>query len=318
MTETDVLVLTEGQRKTDHRISQAHDDLANGQREIIEDVHGAASNIIREVSNDTQFLQAGQDRLGSEVNRGFTNAARDSAVTDRTVLNSAYGVDKNVDGNFRWLSHEDREFERHQSAQLRDLSLGQAGTDNRVSDAAFRSEINDNNNSYRVQDRLGDLERRIDNRISDADRRTELAVQKAHDTVQLEAERTRESAIKNELETRLYLRDREDRTEDLVRQLADRNLDEMRGFERRSRDDEGRTRDLIRHIDEERAERAYLKSSLSNLELKTELAIERALRHRHHDDDGIRFDPRINIVLEDIDEEERPRRRRSRESSQTV
>ena len=116
------------------------------------------------------------------------------------------------------------------------------------------------------------------------------------------------------------MRDREDRTEDLMRALADRNLDEMRGFERRSRDDEGRTRDLIRHLDEEGAERRFVKQAIANSELKTELAIQRALNHRRRDwdDEGIRFDPRINIVIEEEEERGRRGRRRDNESSQTV
>jgi hypothetical protein len=337
------LQLEQGQRVTDTRVSQAHGDLANGQRAIVEDIHSAADNVIREVSTDTQFLQNGQRNIVGDVNRGFIGAARDAAATDRVVdagvrhldtgqrfidqeVNRGFlGVerglatsDRNTDNGFRWAMHEDREHERYEAGEFRGLERGQRQIDDRIADG-FRStdksiaqSLYANDRSFgHVNEHLSDVERRLDNRLSDADRRTEVFVQKTYDTIKLEAERTRESGIKGELETRLYLRDREDRTEDLIRALADRNLDEMRGFERRSRD-------LAHHIDEENGERAYLNRALANQELKTELAIERALRHRHRDDDDdrIRFDPRINIILEE--DEDRPRRRERRESSQTV
>lgn len=348
------LQLEQGQRVTDARVGQAHGDLANGQRAIVEDIHSAADNVIREVSTDTQFLAAGQQRITGDVNRGFIGSARDAASTDRNVdaaarhldtgqrfidqeVNRGFlgverglaATDRNVDNNARWMMHEDREHERYEAGEFRGLERGQRYTDEHVAKGFGHTNEHLSDAERRIDGRLAhygeenaeafgdayrqaaEIERRLDNRLSDADRRTEVRLQGLAGEVARESERTRAENVRGELETRLYLRDREDRTEDMIRALADRNLDEMRGFERRSRD-------LAVSIDSENQERAYLNRALVAQELKTELAIERALRHRHHDDDGIRFDPRINIVLEDIDEEDRPRRRRSRESSQTV
>lgn len=392
------LQLEQGQRVTDARVSQAHGDLANGQRSIVEDINNASHNVIREVSTDTQFLNAGQQRITDSVDRGFIGSARDAAATDRNVdavgrhldtgqrfidqevnrgflgvergqastdrnvdhnasyiKHDIYGLDKDMNHGFRWLGHEDREHERYESGEFRGLERGQRHTDDRVNDGFFRTarEIDHGfahsneenaeafgdtqrrlsdvtrNAADAVQARLADSELRMTKNMDDAERRTDNLIYRNvshsleevsealadHDRrsaerlqgisgeVRLEAERTRSDAVKNELETRLYLRDREDRTHDLIRTLADRNLDEMRGFERRSRDDEGHTRDLIRHIDEESSERAYLKSALAAQELRTELAIDRALkchRGRGHDDDGnFRYEPRINITLDD-------------------
>jgi hypothetical protein len=425
------LQLEQGQRVTDARVSQAHGDLANGQRAIVEDVNNAANHVIREVSTDTQFLEAGQRGIvkdlgdgflstahgqartdmnvdhgvrhldmgqrftDQDINRGFMGVAHGQASTDRNVdHNAAYikhdiydldrdlnsnvrylergqrDTDRNVDHNFRWLQHENHEHERHEMDEFRGLERGQRVTDDRVSDGFYRTREGVDRGFAHTNEHLSDAERRIENRMAhygeenaeafgdverrvegttrtvgewvqgrladselrmtknldDAERRLDNVIHRDvshnleevsealadHDRraserlvgiageIAREAERTRCDATKNELETRLYLRDREDRTEDLIRQLADRNLDEMRGFERRSRDDEDRTRDLIRHLDAEGAERRYIRDQINNSELRTELAIDRALKcRRDWDDDRVRFDPRINITLDD-------------------
>lgn len=316
--------------------------LQQGLQAVDNDVHSTSDSILREVSTDTQFLNNGQRHIVDVVDRGFIGAARDAAATDRNVDAAArhldhevrgglrgvehgiVGAERHLDDGLRWLNHENREHERHEYGEFRGLERGQRHVDDRMSDGFYRAEksighvLSEASEKFgRVNDHLSNLERRIDNRLSDSDRRAEVLLEKTYQTVKLEAERTREAGIKNELETRLYLRDRQDRTEDLMRVYNDRNSDELRDFERRSRDDEGKTRDLLRHIVEEKSERDFIQSALDNQELKTEMAIERALRHRRHfrDDDDffddrrdrVRFDPRINVIVEDIDER-RPRR----------
>lgn len=344
------LQLEQGERLTDARVAQAHADLTNGQRALAEDIHIAADNVIREVSTDTQFLQNGQRNITSDVNTGFIGATRDSAATDRVVdagvrhldtgqrfidqeLSRGFlGVtrgqadtDRNVDNNFRWNDLIQRELAREIDQDTRSLERGQRITDDRVSDGFNRTQRDVDRGVHisgqgfsHTNEHLSDVERRIDNRLSDHDRRTEVFLQRTYDDIRIEAERTREMGTKQELETRLYLRDREDRTEDLVRLLADRNLDEMRGFERRSRDDETHTRDLMRKLDEERAERDFIKVSIDNSELRTKLAIEEALGRRHHGHDDVRFDPHINIDIVDDNISRNTNRNRNRQSDDSL
>lgn len=141
---------------------------------------------------------------------------------------------------------------------------------------------------------------------ADHDRRVEARLASIACEIGAEGERTRAEATRQELETRLYLRDREDRTEDLVRTLADRNLVEMQNFERRSRDDEDATRALIRHETERRDSRDFQAGLARETRLVTKIDILEAECHRRGrwdggrgDRDSINFNPHINVHVDD-------------------
>lgn len=91
-----------------------------------------------------------------------------------------------------------------------------------------------------VKDRVSDAERRLDlrldsaerqlmkdlchlqERLADHDRRDTERLQRIEDAVRHEGDKTRDKVLITELEGRLYLRDREDRTHDLIHDLRER------------------------------------------------------------------------------------------------
>lgn len=121
----------------------------------------------------------------------------------------------------------------------------------------------------RLQHRVHEVEDTLKDLVSDFFRHTEVGLERNKYEVKLEAERTRDTVVRTALETRLYLRDREDRTNDLLHRVAERN-----------HEDETRTRDLIRDLERCRP-RDY----------------DYGHRRREHD---IQVNPRINIALDDL------------------
>lgn len=286
--------LGDGQRQTDHGVREGADRLS---REI-EDVEDEVSDSSRWLHSgqdanawrlaqqqwaDTRYLRDGQDRESrwldhnidngrQESVRGFGRTNEHLSDAERRIegtdnLNTRYLGDRTQEGERR-LAEYGRESERRLT---RDLGETTRWTHTRIDDAERRLDNKVDGAERRIEGVVRHGLEEVSESLADHDRRTEVRLQKIDDDVRCEAERTREFVKVTDLETRLYLRDREDRTCDLTRALADRNLDEMRQFERRSRDDETRTRELIRELEQERAERDLIRTTARETQLKNRI-----------------------------------------------
>lgn len=308
-----------GQRISDDRNS-------DGFYRTARDIDTARLETSRGFAHTNEEMSEAFCDTNEKIGAGFAHTNEEMAEAFGDVTKELYGTERRLDNTVRNGSD---------AAQAR-----MADAENRLTRGGYESEQRLTRDVTAAERRLGhqidkdvthNLEE-VSEALSDHDRRTSIMLEKLHGDIRLEAERTRDSVVRTDLESRLYFRDREDRTHDLVRSLSDRNLDEMRGFERRSRDDEGKTRDLIRHVDAERAERDYIALVSERNELKTRLALleSRGGERREHGrscgcghcgyyPETFRFDPRINITLDDnvYDENDNDNRATARSRSKS-
>lgn len=327
--------LDNGQRHTDDQVDANARWLDHGQREVDRNVDGS-----------TRWLGGQVNEVDRDVKDGSLNTERGQRLSDDRTSDGFYRTARDIDGNTRYL-HDGQDANAkwlYSSVDdgRRETTQGFGHTNDHLSNAERRIEerviasgdAGQERTAHaerRLHVRADDAERRTDNRIDAAerriegttrhgyeelaresgaaDRRNEVRLTGLEHDVHLEAQLTRDAGQRGELETRLYLRDREDRTEDLVRQLADRNLFEMQAFERRDRDDHDRTRALINHKDDLRAERQLIRDTALETQLRTKIDILEARRGCGDRDPGrdrevYRYDPRININLTDLVEDE--------------
>lgn len=282
-----------------HNTRYLGDRTQEGERRLHNTVDGAERRIegtVRHVGEETQEqLGDAERRIGNyqreSERRGLDNVLMTQRNLERDIYQSELRRTKNADDAERRQTHNLDSFERRSTKNLDD-------SERRIEHTIER------NVTHNLEE--------LSEALSDHDRRASERLIHIADDVRHQGEKTRERVEKVELESRLYLRDREDRTHDLVRALADRNLDEMRGFERRSRDDEDRTRALIRHETEERHEREFALGVARNTRLQNKLDIVEALEaqererrwcDRDRDRRGggnIYFDPNINVRVDDV------------------
>ncbi len=210
-------------------------------------------------------------------------------------------IQHDVTHNLEEVSEQVGDFERRTASDFRDT---ERRLDNRLDSSERRIESVTRHGFEETAEALADHDRRVETRLE------RLACEVGH-----EGDKTRGLVEKSELETRLYLRDREDRTHDLVRTLADRNLDEMRGFERRSYENEVKTRDLIRHEADERREQEFAVGLADRSRLRTKLDIleaERGEWRRDCDRDRRHRDGNISINIADLQGQAQSQRQRQR------
>jgi hypothetical protein len=330
----------------DKDVLQGFTGVANGQRDTDDRVSDGFQGTARDV--DAARRDSAQGFWGVERGQRLSDDRNSDGFNrvERDILGGHASTDRNVDHGFFGVERGRNDSDRSSDAHFAGVRLGQAGTDRNVDDRYAQtsdhlgrvelgqalSDRNVDRGVNQVERGLNDSERRTDNRIDAAERRIEATTRHgyeelsrdasaadrrhearltgiAHD-VTSEAQLTRDAAQRGELETRLYLRDREDRTEDLIRQLADRNLFEMQNFERRDRDDHDRTRALVNHKDDLRAERDLIRNTAVETQLRTKIDVLEACRpkdpcgDRGREREVHRYDPRININLTDLVEDE--------------
>jgi hypothetical protein len=254
-------------------LSNEHEGLA---REIGVGFIGVArENAAQDRNNDahTRWLGEGQCRTDATVGAHARWIQGSIDDVGRDVNANGRYLDGNIDGGRRetergfWRTNEhiadaERRIERDVDAARREGVAGHLRTDDVVINASRRVEGVAYHGFERNQDHLSGLDRRVEVRLEG------LAGETA-----IQAERTRCVAEKGELETRLYLRDREDRTEDLIRLSAERTQGELYAFERRARDEDERTRELLRHHEALRAERELIRSSAIETQLRTKIDV---------------------------------------------
>jgi hypothetical protein len=317
-----------GQRLSNDRNSDGFNRVERDVDAVRRDVLGGHASTDRNVDHGFFGVERGRNESDRNVDSGFR---RTDDHLGRVELGQAL-TDRNVDNRSSQTSDHLGRVELGQAGINRNIDDQAARTSDHISRVELGQSVTDRNVDHGINlvgQGLNDSERRTDNRIDAAERRIEATQRHAYEElsrdanaadrrnevrltgishdVASEGQLTRDAGQRGELETRLYLRDREDRTNDLIRQLADRNLFEMQAFERRDRDDHTRTRDLINHKDDLRAERDVIHNTALETQLRTKIDILESRHERHdhgRDRDGYRYDPRININLTDLVEDE--------------
>lgn len=303
-------------RETAHGFGHTNEHVANSERRVRGYVNHVGEELAESVGQLDKDLCDAERRIENHVDDGrrenahnFGRTNEHLANTERRLTNQGDDSERrlhgNIDGAERRIEGTVRHGDEHLAAEIGGFSRRTASDfrdterrlDNRIDASERRVESVVRHNLEEISEQLGDHDRRASERLA------EIACE-----VGREGDKTRGLVEKTDLETRLYLRDREDRTHDLVRALADRNLVEMQNFERRSRDDESATRALIRHEVEERHERDFALSVARETRLQNRVDLLEALecrdrrdwdRDRHHRG-GINFNPNINVHIDDV------------------
>jgi hypothetical protein len=317
--------------KTEHASEVINAQVNDAERRLNDNIMGGSA--------DTQLRIA--DTEGRIVTQAYQQDLRqvhDLDAAERRLTKNGDDAERrlthNADQTERRLTHEVDDSERRLTKGTDDFERRSThnldSAERRIEQDIYRSQLRSDDkfadtNRYLSQTVNHNLEETAEV-LSDFRRQTGEQIVGLRGEVRSEAERTRADGVRNELETRLYLRDREDRTHDLIRTLSDRNLVEMQAFERRSRDDEDRTRDLIRHEAELGGDRRYARGLATETQLLNkinELEGDKCCdpcgsKGRRDEDERVVQNVRINLADFVSDEAEARVRNRNRNTNVNI